>query len=154
MKWLMRIVVFGGLLLVGRELHLRQTELTAVAGEIDVQRDAIDRAEVGLEDLEREVGAADDAIRLLDQRITAIERRHPRGVPPSEYEGYRRLVRERNDVASRQRALVERQRALVEEYGRHVDAHNTHVDEATALARRGTPGSVVRDVWDRLVGGE
>lgn len=46
------------------------------------------------------------------------------------------------------------QRTLVDEYGRRVAAHNARVDEAGAIARRGTPGAVVRELWGRLAGAE
>jgi hypothetical protein len=150
-KWVLRIAVIASVALIGRELHVRQTKITAIAGVIDVERDAIDRAETGIDDLERQIGAAADGIGLLDAHITRVEQGHPRGVPPSEYEAYRRLVAERNALADRQNALIARQRLLLEEYGRRVATHNARVADATGLTRRGTPATVVRDLWARLV---
>jgi hypothetical protein len=153
LKWLLRIAVVVSVVVVGRELHLRQTKLMAVAGSIEVARDAIDRDETGIDELERDIGEAADTIGLFDARITAIERRYPQGIPPSEWDGYRRLVDERNALAHRQNELIERQRRLVGEYEQHVAAHNAEVEDASALAREDTPGAVVRDLWARLLGG-
>lgn len=154
MKWSLRIVVLLGLAALGWELHVRQTALVAVAADIDLERGAIDRAETGIDDLDRDIGSAEDQIRLLDVRITEIEQRHPGGVPPSEYAGYQGLVAERNAVARRRNERVAAQRALIDTYEGHVAAHNARVEEASALARRAGPGAVLRDVWDRLRGAD
>jgi len=153
-KWLVRIVVLGALLGVGRELHLRQLRLTEIAGEVEVARDAIDRSERGIERLDLDVGAAADQLALLDRRIRTMEQRSPRGIPRSEYEVYRRLVTERNEVAARYNTLLAEQRRAIDAYAVDVATHNAHVADATAVARRGTPSAVVADFWHRLVGSE
>jgi hypothetical protein len=154
MKWPVRIVVLLGLAALGWELHVRQAALVAVAADIDARRDAIDRAETGIDEVDRDIEAAADQIRLLDARITEIEQRHPGGVPRSEYAGYRRLVAERNAVARRRNDRLAARRALIDVYEGNVAAHNARVEEASALARRAAPGAVLRDVWDRLRGAD
>jgi len=151
-KWLVRIVVFGSLMLVGRELHLRQLRVTELSGEVDVARDAIDQSERTIERLDRDAGALADQLAMLDRRVAAIEARSPRGIPRAEYDAYRRLIEERNQVAVRYGALLGEQRRAMDEYGVHVATHNARVEDATSIARRGTPGAVVADWWKSLVG--
>jgi hypothetical protein len=90
-------------------------------------------------------------LRALDAQITATEHRYPGGIPQSEYADYSRLVAERNDVAAEHNALASRHGVLGEDYRRSVDRHNAAVKEANDLARRSTPWSVARELWDGLL---
>lgn len=152
MRWVVRLVVLGVIAVVGRELHRRQLEIGTLAGEIDRERAAIVRAEETLDALDRTVGEMETRLGRLDAAIDAVEARHPRGIPRTEYPAYRRLVDERNALARRLEELVSRQRVAAGDYTRTVDRHNAGVEAVGAVARRGTPTAVVRDLWHRLLG--
>jgi hypothetical protein len=151
MRWIIRLGVLAALVIVGRELQLRQTEVAAIAGRFDGQLLEIEQTEADLDALAREIDAAAGRLGGLDEEITAIERRHPRGIPRSKHGEYARLVAERNSVANEHNALISRHRSLADDYRQTVDRHNTGVEEANALARRSTPWSVAQDLWDGLV---
>jgi chromosome segregation ATPase len=151
MRWMLRLGVMVAVCIVGRELHLRQTEITAVASEVDQQRVAIAETEARIDALEREIDEKAARLTTLDAEIDRKERRHPRGIPRSEYPAYAALVEERNSVAGRRNVLIAHHREMASGYTHTVDAHNAGVDEIHALARRAAPTAAVKDLWRSLV---
>jgi hypothetical protein len=151
-RWIVRLAALALLALVVTRLHERQVDLSATADDLGVERNGIVQAEGYVGDLDARIDDAADRMHDLDRQVTALETRHPNGIPAAVRDDYDRLLTQRNEAAAEHNHLVSRRRTAMAEYDQRVATHNDHVEDANALAEESTPWRVVRGLWERVVG--
>jgi septal ring factor EnvC (AmiA/AmiB activator) len=134
MRWIVRLAVLAIAFAAVREIQHRREVVVGMGDDLRDQRRAIDDAEAEMDSTDRSTDDAEQRLRELDARITAIEREHPGGVSGSDRPEYERLVAERNDAAAIYNELIGRQRRLHDDYKAQVDRHNERVADANSYA--------------------
>src|SRR5437879_7351170 len=148
MRWLVRLIVLALAVAALREMRHRQQKVVAIGEDLNDQRRGIEAAETELDATDRWIDNAGSRVRELDARITAIEHKHPGGIPDGIRPEYARLVAQHNDAVMLHNDLVARQRRLNDGYKAQVDRHNAGVANANAYAAASGPCSFL-PVWLR-----
>ena len=154
MRWIARLLVLVVLVVVVSRLRERQAVVAAVDDELSGERQGVVRAEGYVDDLDARIDDAVDRLRDLDARVSAIEARHPDGIPAEEREDYEQLLGQRNEVVSEHNDLIARRRSAVSEYTESVGRLNARVEDANALGEESSPWRVVRTLWASVVGAD
>ena len=134
MRWIVRLALVVAGIAGARTLLVQQVRLVRVAGDLAHERDGLGRAESEIDALDHAIDASETRLRGLGERLDAIERAHPDGVPRADYADYRQLVDDHNAAVVEHNALVARHDALRGAYADWVARHNDLVDSANALA--------------------
>lgn len=148
MRWIVRLAVLLAAVVLGRQLWDRQAVLLAAKQDLDHQRADIDAAETEIDGLDRAIDESEARLRDLDWKIGGIEREYTRGIPPSIYGEYSRLVAEQNDEVAKHNDLVSRQHALHGDYTMRVDRHNARVAAANSRTSDSSPCAILPE-WLR-----
>ena len=152
MRWIARLLVLVLLVVVAVRMRERHEVVAAVDDGLSEERQGVARAEGYVDDLDARIDDAVDRLRDLDARVSAVEARHPDGIPAAEREDYEQLLGRRNEVVSEHNDLIARRRSAVSEYTESVGRYNARVEDANDAAEQSSPWRVVRTLWASVVG--
>jgi hypothetical protein len=151
-RWIVRLLVVGLLVVVALRLRDRQAVVAAVDDGLASDWHGIAQAESHVDELDARIDDAVARLRDLDGQVAAFEARYPDGLPAAERAEYERLLGRRNEVVGEHNDLIARRRSAVAEYTDRVGRHNARVEDANALARESAPWEIVQDLWASVVG--
>jgi len=151
-RWIVRLLVVGLLVIFALKLRERQSVVAAVDDGLASDRHGIAQAEGYVDDLDARIDDANARLRDLDGQVSAFEARHADGIPAAERDAYEQLLGRRNEVVGEHNDLIARRRSAVAEYADRVGRHNARVEDANAMAQESAPWEIVQDLWASVVG--